>query len=83
MLEYCLRQERAKYHKLKFGCDPPNMGAPQDELKELNSDLEESLMSDSGGQTAVNWKQVFIALFSYRNVVSFINRFCLVFFTFL
>lgn len=60
MLEYCLRQERAKYHKLKFGVDPPNMGAPQDELKELNSDLEESLMSDSGGQTAVNWKQVFI-----------------------
>jgi hypothetical protein len=64
MLEYCLRQERAKYHKLKFGVDPPNMGAPQDELKELNSDLEESLMSDSGGQTAVNWKQVFKRLYS-------------------
>lgn len=58
MLEYCLRQERAKYHKLKFGVDPPNMAAPVDELKELNSDLEESLLSDSGSQTAVNWKQV-------------------------
>ncbi|XP_055714149.1 striatin isoform X2 [Phlebotomus papatasi] len=25
MLEYALRQERAKYHRLKFGCDPPTM----------------------------------------------------------
>lgn len=58
MLEYCLRQERAKYHKLKFGVDPPNLGPPTDDLKELNCDLEESLMSgDSGTQSGVNWKQ--------------------------
>lgn len=25
MLEYALKQERAKFHRLKFGCDPPTM----------------------------------------------------------
>lgn len=25
MLEYALKQERLKFHRLKFGCDPPNM----------------------------------------------------------
>lgn len=25
MLEYALNQERAKFHRLKFGCDPPTM----------------------------------------------------------
>ncbi|XP_063699041.1 striatin-3-like [Culicoides brevitarsis] len=24
MLEYALKQERAKFHRLKYGCDPPN-----------------------------------------------------------
>lgn len=27
MLEYALKQERAKFHRLKYGCDPPNMTA--------------------------------------------------------
>lgn len=31
MLEYALKQERAKHHRLKYGCDPPNMTA--DDLK--------------------------------------------------
>lgn len=31
MLEYALKQERAKFHRLKYGCDPPNMTA--DDLK--------------------------------------------------
>lgn len=25
MLEYALRQERIKFHRLKFGCDPPTV----------------------------------------------------------
>lgn len=31
MLEFALKQERAKFHRLKYGCDPPNMTA--DDLK--------------------------------------------------
>lgn len=37
MLEYCLRQERAKYHKLKYGVDAPTLdNIPGD--KGVNSD---------------------------------------------
>lgn len=37
MLEYCLRQERAKYHKLKYGVDAPTLDSfPVD--KGINSD---------------------------------------------
>lgn len=25
MLEYALKQERARFHRLKYGCDPPNI----------------------------------------------------------
>ncbi|XP_059614600.1 striatin isoform X2 [Phlebotomus argentipes] len=43
MLEYALRQERAKYHRLKFGCDPPTMNddikPPSDETAALVSEV--------------------------------------------
>jgi Striatin family len=29
MLEYALRQERIKFHRLKFGCDPPTIDMTQ------------------------------------------------------
>ena len=29
MLEYALRQERIKFHRLKFGCDPPTIDLTQ------------------------------------------------------
>lgn len=29
MLEYALRQERIKFHRLKFGCDPPTVDLSQ------------------------------------------------------
>lgn len=29
MLEYALRQERIKFHRLKFGCDPPTVDLTQ------------------------------------------------------
>ncbi|RWS31975.1 striatin-3-like isoform X2, partial [Leptotrombidium deliense] len=59
MLEYCLRQERAKYHKLKYGVDPPQLGG--EDTQQFNNDplLEESVNGDVGqGSTsgAVNWK---------------------------
>lgn len=56
MLEYCLRQERAKYHKLKYGVEPANYPNTPDELNEFNFDLEDNLNAD--GQNSVNWKQV-------------------------
>lgn len=31
MLEYALKQERAKFHRLKYGCDPPNI--PTEDMK--------------------------------------------------
>ena len=57
MLEYCLRQERANYHKLKYGVDPPsyNKNSP-DELNEFNLDLEDN----ADEQNTLNWKQVFL-----------------------
>ena len=56
MLEYCLRQERAKYHKLKYGVEPPNYANSPDELNELNLELDENMNSD--GQDSLNWKKV-------------------------
>lgn len=56
MLEFCLRQERTNYHKLKYGVDPPNDNNPQDDLNEFNLDIEQNMNID--GQNSVNWKQV-------------------------
>lgn len=56
MLEYCLRQERAKYHKLKYGVDPPNLTNSPEEVNDLNFELEENLNSEN--PNTVNWKQV-------------------------
>lgn len=36
MLEYALKQERAKFHRLKYGCDPPTMNS--DDLKPPGSE---------------------------------------------
>lgn len=33
MLEYCLRAERAKYHKLKYGVEPPPLHVEDEEFK--------------------------------------------------
>lgn len=57
MLEYCLRQERVKFHKLKYGVDPPNQENDlSDELNEFNLELEDNMNTD--GPNGVNWKQV-------------------------
>lgn len=68
MLEYCLRQERAKFHKLKFGVDPPNYGNSPDDLNdEFNSlELDENMNAD--GQNSVNWKMVTLSYFIRKDV---------------
>lgn len=43
MLEYALRQERVKFHRLKFGCDPPTIDliqSPDDPGNEIAADAE-------------------------------------------
>lgn len=75
MLEYCLRQERAKFHKLKFGVDPPSYGNSPDDLNdEFNSlELDENMNAD--GQNSVNWKMVFTTTILIQNLESFSHCF--------
>ncbi|XP_015793205.1 striatin isoform X1 [Tetranychus urticae] len=67
MLEYCLRQERAKYHKLKYGVDAPTLDNFSDESKGTgNNDTADGDTSGGGGANCdsvleadadgVNWK---------------------------
>lgn len=76
MLEYCLRQERVKFHKLKFGVDPPSYGNSPDDLNdEFNSlELDENMNAD--GQNSVNWKMVFTTLFFIQKLNSFLTILC-------
>lgn len=72
MLEYCLKQERAKYHKLKYGTDPPDHNNDTtDELNDLNFELDENVNNNNnkndGDQKNLNWKQV-------SNTTSIINQ---------
>lgn len=59
MLEYALKQERAKFHRLKFGCDPPSMNdikPPTDETgisNEVAPDSEVPFSSVSN----ITWRQ--------------------------
>jgi hypothetical protein len=45
MLELALKQERIKYHKLKFGVEPSN----QNDLKQTSSSNAQSLTSNENG----------------------------------
>lgn len=53
MLEYCLRQERAKYHLLKHGVDPPDHQSTTDDSSEFNFSPD-----NVDEQNNVDWKQV-------------------------
>lgn len=58
MLEYALRQERTKLHRLKYGCDPPTMNdikPPSDEsgIGEVAPDSEVPFSSVS----SITWRQ--------------------------
>ncbi|KAM6032922.1 striatin-4 isoform 2-T2 [Theristicus caerulescens] len=55
MLEYALKQERSKYHKLKFGTEPPPPGEKKAEGSEPVSNGPVEVTSLEGGPLA--WKE--------------------------
>jgi len=60
MLEFCLRQERAKYHKLKYGVDPPASQGYDDSNVNEDTFNEDPLINNNNIDSAdsgVNWKQ--------------------------
>uniref|UniRef100_A0A1L8DXR1 Putative cell-cycle nuclear protein n=1 Tax=Nyssomyia neivai TaxID=330878 RepID=A0A1L8DXR1_9DIPT len=65
MLEYALRQERAKYHRLKFGCDPPTMNddikPPSDDSAALEVAAAAAAATDTEAPftsvTNITWRQ--------------------------
>lgn len=59
MLEYALKQERAKFHRLKFGCDPPTMNdikPPSDEPGIGNEVAPDSELPFSS-VSSITWRQ--------------------------
>ncbi|UXI20437.1 glutamate receptor [Sarcoptes scabiei] len=54
MLEYCLKQERAKYHKLKYGVDPTTQTDSPNDSKDINFELDENVDAE---QKNNEWKQ--------------------------
>lgn len=56
MLEFCLREERAKYHTLKYGVEPPDHKEAEEELNVLNFGIDKNNATE--GDNLVNWKQV-------------------------
>ncbi|KPM03979.1 striatin-3-like protein [Sarcoptes scabiei] len=54
MLEYCLKQERAKYHKLKYGVDPTTQIDSPNDSKDINFELDENVDAE---QKNNEWKQ--------------------------
>lgn len=73
MLEYALKQERAKFHRLKFGCDPPTMNdlkPPADETgigNEVAPDSEVPFSSVSN----TTWRQGRQLLRQYLNEIGY------------
>ena len=65
MLEYCLKQERIKFHRLKFGTDPPGFTseAADEDMNDVNdADPLAGLMSNNNNNNlddataGLNWK---------------------------
>lgn len=59
MLEYALVQERAKFHRLKFGCDPPSINdihPPADEPSIANEVAPDSEIAFSSS-SPTTWRQ--------------------------
>lgn len=54
MLEYCLRAERAKYHKLKYGVEPPPLHVQEDD--EFKNELSNE-NTNPEITTNTNWKK--------------------------
>ncbi|KAK4337379.1 hypothetical protein RND71_044094 [Anisodus tanguticus] len=54
MLEHCLRAERAKYHKLKYGIEPPQLHVEDEELKNECANENNSMPEITN---TANWKK--------------------------
>ncbi|XP_027201076.2 connector of kinase to AP-1 [Dermatophagoides pteronyssinus] len=67
MLEYCLKQERTKFHKLKYGTEPTDHinDTTADELNDLQFELDDNINNNNnnnnantdGDQKNLSWKQ--------------------------
>jgi len=61
MLEYCLRQERVKFHKLKYGTNPPDFNSEDVHLTNNENNLDNGLTNSEdvpieSGNPEINWK---------------------------
>ncbi|CAB4022537.1 Hypothetical predicted protein, partial [Paramuricea clavata] len=55
MLEYALKQERAKYHKLKFGTEPNQEDLKPPQFKDSSG--PENTETQQNSKTGLNWRQ--------------------------
>lgn len=59
MLEYALIQERAKFHRLKYGCDPPTMNdlKPPTDDPAIGSDVATDSEAPFSSVSNITWRQ--------------------------
>lgn len=61
MLEYALKQERAKYHRLKFGTDPPYINDVKPPIDESGFPINDEMATESdipfNAVTNTTWRQ--------------------------
>lgn len=59
MLEYALKQERIKFHRLKYGCDPPNMTdiKPPTEETGIGSEVAPDSEVPFSAVSNITWRQ--------------------------
>lgn len=78
MLEYALKQERAKFHKLKHGTElqQGDMKPPVIDMEESEEDIEEELGTDQSYVPVSNstWKQGRQLLRQYLQEIGYTDR---------
>jgi len=57
MLEFALKQERAKFYKLKYGTDPSGEPNKPPELEPETSELQSAVTADDAITSQVSWRQ--------------------------
>lgn len=59
MLEFALKQERAKFHRLKFGCDPPTMNdiKPPTDDPGIGNDVAPDSEVPFSSVSNITWRQ--------------------------
>lgn len=74
MLEYALVQERAKTHRLKYGCDPPSMSevsAPTPDDQNITNDVVPDSEAPFSSVSNVTWRQGRQLLRSYLQEIGY------------